>query len=147
MTRNKLLVAALALGAACGLAGTVGVLPAVGQSSPPSSPVILGRTARILYRGAVARTVVYVVCQPGDFAQLSISLTERSGSGIASGAGFVDSVSCTGQIQTITVPVTAFGKRFVKGTAFGQATLFDCGDFFCGESNDSHSVELKTRHK
>jgi hypothetical protein len=147
MTRKKWLISALALGAACGLAGTVGMLPAVGQSSPPSSPVILGGTARIIDRGAVAKPFAYVVCQPGDFASLTISLSERSGGGIASGTGFGDPINCTGQIQTITVPVPASGKPFVKGTAFGQATLFDCGFNFCGQATNSHNVKLKTLQK
>ena len=117
MTRNRWLTAALALGAALGLAGSVGVLPAVGQSSPPSSPVILGGTAHIVVRGAAALPFAYVVCQPGDFAQLEIQLTERSGHGIAAGTAYTNQLACNGLIETITVPVTATGKPFVTGTA------------------------------
>jgi hypothetical protein len=119
------------------------VLPAVGQSSPPSSPVILGTSAHIIARGAAAKPFALVVCQPGDFAQLSISLSEKSGGGIASGTGYTDTIPCSGQIQTISVPVMAFGKPFVKGVAFGQATFVDCGRFFCGETTVSHKVTLK----
>jgi hypothetical protein len=147
MTRNRWLTAALALGAALGIAGTVGVLPAVGQSSPPSSPIVLGSSAHLVARGAAAKPFAYVVCQPGDFAQLSISLSERSGHGIASGQGYVDTISCTGQIQTITVPVAAFGKPFVKGSAFAQADFIDCGRFFCGEAQVSRTIKLKTIKK
>ena len=147
MTRNRWLTAALAIGAALGIAGTVGVLPAVGQSSPPSSPIILGGTAHIIARGAAVKPYAYVVCQPGDFAQVEISITEKSGNGIASGTGYVDSFNCTGQIEKLTVAVTAFGKPFVKGTAFGQATLLDCGQFNCGQATVSHKVTLKTVKK
>ena len=142
MIRNKWLTAALALGAALGIAGTVGVLPAVGAKSPPSSPIVLGPTAHIIVRGAAAKPFVYVVCQPGDFVEVVVSLTERSGNGIAAGTGFADSFNCTGQIEKITVPVTATGKPFVKGTAFGQATLEDCGQFFCGDTTVSRKVKL-----
>jgi hypothetical protein len=147
MIRHKRLIAALALGAACGLAGVVGVLPAVGQASPPSSPVIMGGTAHIVARGAAAKPFALVACQPGDFVQLTISLTERSGKGLASGTGSVDSFNCTGQIETITVPVSATGRPFVKGTGFGQATLFDCGINFCGNTTAFRSVKLKPAHK
>jgi hypothetical protein len=147
MTRKRWFGAALALGAACGIAGTVGVLPAVGQSSPPSSPVFLGGSAHIVARGAAAKPFAYVVCEPGAYAQLSISLSEKSGGGIASGTRYVDTINCTGQIQKITVPVLANGKRFVKGTAFGQATLFTCGSSFCGDATSSRSVKLTTLKK
>jgi len=147
MTRNRWLNSALALGAALGIAGTVGVLPAVGQSSPPSSPIKLGTTAHIIAKGAAAKPYALVVCQPGDFAQLSISLSEKSGHGIASGTGYVDTIPCSGQIQTISIPVAAFGKPFVKGVAFGQATLFDCGRFTCGETTVFHKVTLKAPKK
>jgi hypothetical protein len=143
MTRNRWLTAALALGAALGIACTVGVLPAVGQSSPPSSPILLGTSAHLIAKGAAAKPFALVVCQPGDFAQLSISLTEKSGKGIASGTGYVDTVPCSGQIETISVPVAAFGKPFVKGVAFGQAIFLDCGQIFCGEAQVSHKVTLK----
>jgi hypothetical protein len=79
---------------------------------------------------------------PGDFAQLEIQLTERSGHGIAAGTAYTNQLACNGLIETITVPVTATGKPFVKGTAFGQATLFDCGPTFCGSASVSHGVKL-----
>ena len=139
---KKRLVGALVVGAACGLAGIVGVLPAVGQSSPPSSPIVLGTSAKIVARGAAARPFAYVVCQPGDYANLRVTLSETSGKGIASGKGQV-SVSCSGQIQTITVPVTAHGKPFVKGPGFLRATFSDCGYFRCGDTTVSHTVKLK----
>jgi hypothetical protein len=144
MTRKKWLISALTIGAACGLAGTMGALPAVGQSSPPSSPVVMGSSAHILFHGAAAKAFAYVVCQPGDYANLTISLTERSGRGIASGTATQYPINCTGQIETITLPVPASGKPFVKGTALGQATLYDCGYYFCGQATAYHSVNLKT---
>jgi hypothetical protein len=139
MTRNRWF-STLALIAGAGLVVGLGVLPAVGDTSTPSSPVILGDTAQVVNRGAGALPFALVVCQPGDFAQLSISLTEKSGNGIASGFGYTD-VNCNGQIQTITVPISANGKPFVKGTAFGQATLFVCSNN-CTETTDSDSVKL-----
>jgi hypothetical protein len=146
MTRKRW-ISVLALVAGAGLVGSLGILPAVGDTSTPSTPVILGDTAQIINRGAAALASALVVCDRGDFASLSIALTERSGGGIAAGSGFAD-VNCTGQIQTVTMPITAFGKPFVKGTAFGQASLFSCGIDICGESTDTGNVKLfRKAHK
>jgi hypothetical protein len=146
MIRHKRLVGALAVGAACGLAGIVGVLPAVGKSSPPSSPVVIGPTASIVARGVAARPFVYVVCQPGSYNELRLSLTERSGKGIASGNGRVE-VPCSGQIQTIKIPVTAHGHPFVKGTGFAKVRFYSCSRFGgCGETDVSHTIKLKPKN-
>jgi hypothetical protein len=146
MTRNSW-ISTVALVAGAGLVVGLGILPAVGDSSTPSSSVILGGTAQIVNRGAAAQAFAFVVCPSGDSAQLEISLVEKSGNGIASGFGYVDPVNCTGQIQTITVPVTTSGKPFVRGAAFGQATLFDCSFNSCGQATDSRSVTLQKAHK
>ena len=145
MIRKRWSKAGLALVLGGGLAGAIPGLAAVGQSSPPSSPVILRSTARILDRGAVAKPSAYVVCQAGDVAQLSITLTEAVRRSLASGSGFVNSFVCTGQIETITVPVVASlpGKPFVKGRAFGQAVVYD---FFNGaQGSSSRTVTLTTK--
>jgi hypothetical protein len=145
MTRKRWLKGGLALVLGGGLAAAIPGLAAVGQSSPPSSPVILRSSARILDRGAVVKPSAFVVCQPGDFAQLSITITEAVGKGLAAGSGFVDSLPCNGQIETITVPVVASlpGKAFVKGRAFGQATLYDFSNGTEGSS--SRTVTLTTK--
>jgi len=146
MFRHKRLVGALTVGAVCGLVGVVGVLPAVGKSSPPSSPIILGGSAVILARGAAARPFVYVACQPGSYTELRLSLSERSGKGIASGKGRVEQIPCNGQIETITIPVTAKGRPFVPGTAFAKASFTSCY-YSCGNATVSHNVKLKAKHK
>jgi hypothetical protein len=146
MTRKRWLKAGLALLLGGGLAGAIPGLAAVGQSSPPSSPVILRSSARILDKGAVAKPSAYVVCQPGDLAQLNITLTEAVGKrGLASGNGFSQSFPCTGQIETITVAVVASlpGKPFVAGRAFGQASLFDFSNGT--EASTSRTVTLTTK--
>jgi hypothetical protein len=144
MIRNRWVVGAAALIAGGGIATAVGVLPALGQSSPPSSPVILGSTAQIAAKGAGAYPFAYVACAPGSYASLSISLSESVGKSIASGSGSTD-VTCNGEIETITVPVAATGKAFAKGTAFGQATLFSCGPGFCGSTTVSGNVKLTSK--
>jgi len=87
-----------------------------------------------------------VVCQPGDYVDLSISLTERSGHAIASGTGDQD-FNCTGQIETVTVPVVATNKPFAAGKAFAQASFFDCGYTGCFQTNASRTVTLQVKKK
>ncbi len=144
MIRNRWVVGAMALVVGGGIATAVGVLPALGQSSPPSSPVILGPTAQIVAKGAGAYPFAYVACTPGSYASLTISLSEKSGKGIASGSGSTD-VTCNGEIETITVPVSATGKPFVKGSAFGEATFFSCGPIFCGQTTVSGTVKMTVK--
>jgi hypothetical protein len=144
MIRNRWVLGAVALVTGGGIATAVGVLPALGQSSPPSSPVILGSTAQIVAKGAGANPFAYVACDPSSFASLTITLTEKSGNGIASGTGNTQ-VTCNGQIETITVPVAATGKPFGKGTALGQASLFACGPNSCGTTNGSGNVQMTTK--
>jgi hypothetical protein len=144
MIRNRWVVGAVALVAGGGIATAVGVLPALGQASPPSSPVIMGSTAQIVAKGAGATPFALVACESGTFTSLSITLTEKSGNGIASGSGGTN-VNCNGEIQTISVPVSASGKPFGKGIALGQATLFASGPIFCGQTTVSGNVSLTTK--
>ena len=107
-------------------------MAAVGQSSPSSSPVVLGKSAPIRYGGAVVLPYAYVACAPGDFGYLSISLTEKVGTKVTSGSGY-DQFQCTGQVETVRVPVTppSGSPAFVVGRAFGQAQFNDCGYSGC----------------
>jgi hypothetical protein len=128
MRRKKWLVSCLALVGSGGLAFAIPALPAVGQSSPPSTPIILFKTAPIKDRGAVANVTAYVACNYGEQDQLSVSLTERSGKKITGGYGYSELFNCTGQIETIKTQVTInLGDNpFVPGPAFAQASLFGC---------------------
>jgi len=131
MIRQKRLVGAVFVGAVCGLVGIVGVLPAVGKSSPPSSPWSWGRRPPSSPRRR-SEAVRLRRCAPGDYASLTISLSERSVRDCF-GLRKRGSDQLHGQIETITVPVTARGKAFVKGTAFARATFFDCGPYFAAD--------------
>jgi hypothetical protein len=142
MFRRRWLTAAAALIAGGGIAVSVGILPAVGQSSPPASPVFIGHTATLVARGAAAKSFAYVVCQPGDFVTLQISLTEKVGKRIATGTGVDQGFVCNGLIEKVTVPIPATGTAFTKGVAFGQAYFQDCGFFSCGIASSSGKVSL-----
>jgi hypothetical protein len=77
-------------------------------------------------------------------ATVSVSLTERSGSLIASGSGST-LVGCTNQNQTILVPVTAPpGKVFKKGTAIANGVISACATKakFCGSEQDQGTIDI-----
>jgi hypothetical protein len=131
---------AITLGAA--LAATLPALPAVSQQSPPPPMVEIGDTATLAARGAGLFVTVTVTCPAdSDFADLYVSVSQRRGSRVANGSGYV-SVDCTGEPQEITVPVTAFGATFRQGVAFATAELFVCGPFGCQSATDAEEITI-----
>jgi hypothetical protein len=141
MTRRWIRIAiAIALGAA--LAATLPALPAVSQQSPPPPMIEIEDTATLAARGAAVLVQVTVTCPAdSDFADLSVEVSQRRGGRIANGFGFT-SVTCTGEPQTITVEVLAFGAPFRQGVAFARATLFACGPSFCGQVTDAEEITI-----
>ncbi len=148
MIHNLWTKVGLALAGGGAMAGGLAGLPAVGQQSPPSSTIIMAPTGTIFDRGVAADVPVSFVCGAGDQGQVSVSLNERSGNGIAQGSAYL-MVACTGAIQTVTVRVFAGGpyggasKPFVNGTAYGQSSLYD---YFIGlTGTDNHNVRLSKK--
>jgi len=129
-----------------GIAAAIPALPAVGQASPPSSPIVLVKTAPVFDKGIGVSVKSYVACGAGDTGYLSTQVTERSGKGIASGGGYVD-FPCTGQVETVTIPTLAGlgSKLFVAGKAYVIATLNDCGPFNCSVSSVSGNVTITVK--
>jgi hypothetical protein len=133
--------AALVVGG--GLAFAVPALPAVGQVSPPAVfSVEVGDEATLVARGAAVSVPVEVTCFPGSNAFLSVRVTQRTGSRIASGFGDAQ-FTCTGEPQTVDVLVHAQGQAFKKGPAVVQATLSSCGFFPpCETATDTETVQI-----
>jgi hypothetical protein len=148
MFRKKSVIGVLALFIGGGLAAALPALPAVGQFSPPSQPIILRSSAPILDRGAAARPSALVACPTGAFADVTISLSQRSGKRIASGIGF-QGFTCTGEIQTVRVLVTAIAPSapFVKGSARAVATLSYCTNIDCFQPTTDRSITLQVQKK
>ena len=141
MTRRWVPIAiAITLGAA--LAATLPVLPAVSQESPPPPVVEIEDTATLAARGAAVLVTVTVTCPAGEEAYLQVGVSQRRGSRAANGFGYVDTLVCTGEPQTVTVPVLASNATFKKGVAFATAQLFVCGRFFCGSVTDAEEITL-----
>jgi hypothetical protein len=140
MTRRWVPIAiAITLGAA--LAATLPTLPAVSQESPPPPVVEIQDTATLAARGAAVLVTVTVTCPAGEEAYLQVGVSQRRGSRAANGFGSTEFV-CTGEPQTVTVPVLASNATFKKGVAFATAELFVCGRFFCGSVSDAEEITL-----
>ena len=145
------MIAGLALAAGVGGGATLAGQVAVGQTSPSSTPIVLSHSGSLFDRGVGVKVKVTVACGAGDQGSVIVSLNERSGRSIASGTGY-NNFNCTGQIETMTVAVLAgsggpfpsSSAPFVKGTAFGQASLQDCNpnNFQCTFGDTSHNVKV-----
>jgi hypothetical protein len=143
MTPRRWVRIAIAITLGAALAATLPALPAVSQQSPPPPMVELGDTATLAARGAGLLVTVTITC-PADsfFADLFVSVSQRRGSRVANGSGFVSNIDCTGAPQEITVPVQAFSATFRQGVAFATAELFVCGPFFCGSVTDAEEITI-----
>ncbi len=131
---------AIAVGALLAFTLPAGAAVSLQSESPPSTMVTLGATATLDAKGAVVYVPVTVICQPASFASLTVEVTQRVGSDIASGSAYTD-VDCNGSVQNLVLAVTPFQNAFRKGVAFGKATLFVC-TFECTEAVDQHSIEI-----
>lgn len=143
MKLRALAVTAAALVAGTALAILGPASPAVGFFSPPLLlDVQVQPTAQLVARGAAVETRIEVTCAGADYAYLTVSVTQRAGSEIAS--GYVSrSIGCYQQ-QTLLVVVPAdSGKAFKKGTAFADAQITGCAYASgCGTENDQVTISI-----
>lgn len=94
--------------------------------------VQVGAKSILHARGASVNVPMKVVCNAQRQAGLDVFITERVGSAIANGEGFVR-FKCTGDFQRVVVPISASGHAFKKGTGVVNADLFGCGFGVCGD--------------
>jgi hypothetical protein len=139
MRAALVVAAAVGVGAALALAVPAGAAVSLRLQSPPVA-ISLGGTATVDAKGAVVVVPVAVTCQPGDFAYVSVQVTQKVGSGVATGAASQE-VTCTGSVQRLDVAVTPYQKAFKKGVAFGQALLTVCGER-CEDFQDAHEIQI-----
>ena len=144
MTKRQVLSALGALVVGAGLAVAAPAMPAVGQFSPPTViSVEVGDEAKLVAKGAAVLVPVEVTCPAGTaFGSLSVQVTQRVGSRIASGFGGTSNFACTGTTQVVHVLVTAQDAAFKKGPAVAQASLFVCGDFGCQSVTDTETIRI-----
>ena len=142
--RAKLAVAALVAilaGASFALFAPSG--PAVAFSSGGLFLDVQVESATLVSKGAAVDVTLEVTCNSPFGADVFVSVSQRSGSGVARGSGF-ESVGCTGsgELVVIRVPASA-GRAFKQGTAVVSAEIFGCNNVTCGSETDSEVIELK----
>jgi hypothetical protein len=100
--------------------------------------------ALLVARGAAVDVALEVTCNATSGASVSVTVTQKSGSGVAQGNGFT-TVGCTGSSQQIRVRVqpSGFGKTFKTGTAVASADIFGCRPNVCGSETDSQVISIQ----
>ena len=99
-------------------------------------------SATVVSRGAAVDVTLEVTCNSPFGADVFVTVTQRSGSGIARGSAF-ESVGCTGSGEQVVIRVPASaGRAFKQGTAVVSAEIFGCNNVTCGSETDSEVVEL-----
>ena len=113
--------------------------------APPQFAVARQEFGTLDANGAVVFAPVKVLCQPGSYTYLSVSVTENVGGDIASGTRSVKIDPCSGRQQSVRLAVTPTQKPFRKGVAFGQATLDSCDRTGCHTLFDEHNIQIVDR--
>jgi hypothetical protein len=142
--RVKLAVAALVAilaGASFALFAPAG--PAVAFSSGGLFLDVQVQSATLVSRGAAVDVTLEVTCNATGTAFVDVSVTQKSGSGVAQGFGSTQ-VGCTGSGEQIVVRVRASGaKAFKQGTAVVSAEIFGCNNVTCGSETDSEVIDIQ----
>jgi hypothetical protein len=142
--RVKLAVAALVAilaGASFALFAPAG--PAVAFSSGGLFLDVQVQSATLVSRGAAVDVTLEVTCNAAGTAFVDVSVTQKSGSGVAQGFGSTQ-VGCTGSGEQIVVRVRASGaKAFKQGTAVVSAEIFGCNNVTCGSETDSEVIDIQ----
>jgi hypothetical protein len=142
--RAKLAVGALVAilaGASFALFAPAG--PAVAFSSGGLFLDVQVQSATLVSRGAAVDVTLEVTCNATGSAFVDVSVTQKSGSGVAQGFGST-SVGCTGSGEQIVVRVRASGaKTFKQGTAVVSAEIFGCNNVTCVSETDSEVIQIQ----
>jgi len=142
--RSKKTLAGLAIAGGAAIAAVGSAAPALGFFSPPLLLQIhVNSPGTLVAKGAGVDLALQIECAGARTASLDVSLTERSGSQIASGFGSAQ-VGCTN--QTVLVHVIAQpGRVFKKGTGIADGFIFACTSHkprFCGSEEDLRTISI-----
>jgi hypothetical protein len=117
--------------------------PAVAFSSGGLFLDVQVQSATLVSRGAAVDVTLEVTCNSPFGADVFVTVTQKSGSGVAQGFGS-ESVGCTGSGEQVVIRVQAFGgKAFKQGTAVVSAEIFGCNNVTCGSETDSEVTQLQ----
>ncbi|NUT91357.1 MAG: hypothetical protein HOY78_04945 [Saccharothrix sp.] len=129
--------------AVAGAAVVAAVLPggAVASESPSAPAIRVESPATLEARGAAVRLSLTLVCPAGQQISPYVSLTQRSGSGVASGGTSPSPVTCTGSAQAVEAVISAStsGEAFRKGPAFAKASFYT---YVAGYVTDEREIEI-----
>jgi hypothetical protein len=115
------------------------VLPSsadVSAQSPSQHGLRIQSPAQQLARGAAVRVETLATCPANWPGYISIRLTQRVGSDVATGYGYTNFV-CTGGLQTVMVTVTAEQNAFRASTAYATGNISGGGSAF-----DEREIEI-----
>jgi hypothetical protein len=147
INRIKAAVAAVTVTGATAAAMLIPASPAVAFSSGGLAlDVLVQSPGQLVANGAAVSVPVLYTCSgttPGTVS-VSVGLTERvSGNAIASGFGQLSDPSCTGEIKSANILVTAMSARaFAKGPALASGDIFGCSHF-CGQQTENTTITIK----
>jgi hypothetical protein len=135
-------VCAMAVGGVLAVALPAGAAVSVQSQSTPAQRVELGKTATLQANGAAVFTALNVICRPGGTASLTVIVTQNAGGKISSGSAYRDIEDCTGKPQNLQVAVTPSEVPYIRGVAFGQASLRACNSssYQCATVRDEHEI-------
>ena len=134
-------VVAIVLGSVLALFATTG--PAVAFFSGGLFLDVQVESATLVSRGAAVDVTLEVTCNSPFGADVFVTVTQRSGSGVAQGFGFED-VGCTGSGEQVVIRAQSFGaKAFKQGTAVVSAEIFGCNNVTCGSETDSEVIDIQ----
>ena len=141
-TKVAAAVVALAAGGVLALFATAG--PAVAFfSGGLFLDVQVQSPASLVSRGAAVDVPLEVTCNASSDAFVQVTVTQRTGSGIAQGFAF-ESVGCTGSGEQLRVRVQATsGRAFKQGTAVASDEVFGCRPNICGAETDSETITIQ----
>jgi hypothetical protein len=140
-TRAAAAVVAVLLGGLLALFATTG--PAVAFFSGGLFLDVQVKSATLVSRGAAVDVTLEVTCNSPFGADVFVTVTQRSGSGVAQGFGS-ETVGCTGSGEQVVIRAQSFGaKAFKQGTAVVSAEIFGCNNVTCGSETDSEVIEIQ----
>jgi hypothetical protein len=127
---------------------TIFILAALPASAADSS-IALASAGKISNKGQVATISVTMVCPVGVSTYAGGSVVQITGRTVASGYGYSEYFTCTGEPQTVSIPVTTQGSPFMGGpaTASGYAYWYQYDEYgnYIGEGEVSTSGAIRLR--
>jgi hypothetical protein len=144
MLRTKVAAAVVAILAGALLALFAATGPAVAFfSGGLFLDVQVESPATLVARGAVVDVPVELTCNAGGRASLFVTVTQKSGSGVAEGATLLEPF-CTGSGQELLIRVEASGgKTFKQGIAVATAEVQGCNFRTCGRETDTETIDIQ----